>query len=107
MRSTRVKFQDESMNFLWSEAWKMLVSITQHKMALTEQQSLKENLTFCGERSLQVDYIILRSINDIEKEERWDILIVFRLQLDKENCWKAADREITWIKKNSCRMDVV
>ena len=79
MGSTRVKFQDESMNFLWSEAWKMLVLITQHKMALAEQHSLKENLRFYGERSLQVDYIILRSINDIEKEERWDILIVFRL----------------------------
>jgi len=42
MGSTRVKFHDESMNFLWSEAWKMLVSITQHKMAPTEQQSLKK-----------------------------------------------------------------
>jgi len=39
-------------------------------MALAGQQSLQENLRFCGERSLQVDYIILRSINDIEKEER-------------------------------------
>ena len=98
MGSTQVKFQYESLNFLWSEAWKMLVSITQHKMALAEQQSLKENLRFCRERSLQVDYIILRSINDIEKEERWDILIVFWLYWDKENCWKGADREITWKK---------
>jgi len=58
MGSTRVKFQDESMNFLWYEAWKRLVLITQHKMALAEQQSLKENLRFYGEKSLQVDYII-------------------------------------------------
>jgi len=36
-------------------------------MALAEQQSLKGKLRFGEERSLQVDYIILRSINDIEK----------------------------------------
>jgi len=37
-------------------------------MALAKQQSLKENLRFGGERSLQVDYAILRSINDIGKK---------------------------------------
>jgi len=39
-------------------------------MALAEQQSLKRNLRFGGERSLQFDYEILRSINGIGKEER-------------------------------------
>jgi len=47
-------------------------------MALTKQQSLKGNLRFGGERSLQVDFVILRSINDIGKEER-DILVVLML----------------------------
>jgi len=46
----------------------MLVLITQYKMVLVKQQILKGNLRFGGERSLQVDYVILRSINDIGKE---------------------------------------
>ena len=54
----------------------MLMSIVQYKMTLAEQQSLKGNLRFGGEISLQVDYIILRSINDFGKEEKWDILIM-------------------------------
>ena len=62
----------------------MLVSIMQYKMTLAKQQNLKGNLRFGGERNLQVDYVILRSINDISKEEIWDILILLRLQLDKE-----------------------
>jgi len=48
----------------------MLVSIMQYKMTLTKQQNLKGKLRFGGERSLQVDFVILRSINDISKEER-------------------------------------
>jgi len=39
-------------------------------MVLAEQQSLKENLKFDGEISLQVEYVILRSINDIVKKEK-------------------------------------
>jgi len=38
-------------------------------MALVEQQSLKINLRFGGERSLEVDYGILRSINDIGRKK--------------------------------------
>jgi len=52
IESNRVIFQDESRNFLlWSIVWKMLVSITQYKMTLTKQQSLKGNLRF-GEKKV-------------------------------------------------------
>jgi len=39
-------------------------------MTLAEQQSLKGNLKFGGESSLQVDYIMLRSINDFGKKRK-------------------------------------